>query len=595
MFPLFDSVDEDVRASLGEFDDLTAALLARRGITSPQEAEAFFSPSYDEHLGDPFLMKDMERAAQRLAQALDSGERIAVWSDYDCDGIPGGVVLHDFLKKVNANFCNYIPHRHEEGFGLNEQGIEKLRADGVSLLITVDCGIADIEAVAYANSLGMEVIITDHHLPTTIANPATTTGGNKSDDLEMQVLPPAFAIVDPKQEGETYPYKDFCGGGLAWKLVCAMLALETSFAGRENIKPGWEKWLLDMAGLSTIADMVPLTGENRVIAKYGLMVMRKSPRIGFQKLCKVARVDQRTLAEDDIGFMIAPRVNAASRMGDAIDAFKLFTTEDENEADMLAKKLEATNRSRRASSAAVTKRVHERLEERLQTGVLPDVIVMGDPEWRPGLLGLVANSIAEEHQRPVFLWGREGSSVLKGSCRAGRPDVHLLKLMQAAPETFVEFGGHRASGGFSVQEEAIYFLEERVNAAYASLSFEDLDESHYSDGELSLAEARPQFLQRLEKFAPFGMGNPKPSFVVRDAMVQSIAWFGKAGEHLRLRLVADEFSQNSVEAISFYAKRQLGTACDKISTGDKITLLTTLERDTFTRGQPVRLRIAAVG
>jgi single-stranded-DNA-specific exonuclease len=571
MFSLFDSLDEDVRTTLREFDDLTAALLARRGITTSEEAEAFFAPSYDEHLGDPLLILNMKKAAERIVAALEAKERIAVWSDYDCDGIPGGVVLHDFFKKAGANFTNYIPHRHEEGFGLNEQGIEKLHADGVSLLITVDCGIADAEAVAYANSLGMEVIITDHHLP-------------------GEVVPDAFAIVDPKQEGETYPYKEFCGGGLAWKLVCAVLAL--GFTGREKIAPGWEKWLLDMAGLSTIADMVPLTGENRVIAKYGLMVMRKSPRIGFQKLCKVARVDQRTLTEDDIGFMIAPRVNAASRMGDARDAFTLFTTEDENEADLLAKKLEAVNRSRRASSAAVTKCVHERLEERLQNGAsLPDVIVMGDPEWRPGLLGLVANSIAEEHQRPVFLWGREGSNVLKGSCRAGRPDVHLLKLMQAAPETFIEFGGHRASGGFSVHEEAIHHLEEKVNAAYATITFADLDESQYADRELSLGEANLHLLRQLEKFMPFGMGNPKPSFVLREVFVQSVGWFGKSNEHLRLQLAEDELMKNSTEAISFYARRQLGAACEKISANEKATLLATLERDTFKRGQPVRLRI----
>jgi single-stranded-DNA-specific exonuclease len=577
MFPLFDPLDEASRSKLSEYDDFTAALLSRRGVTNAKEAEAFLSPSYDEHLGDPLLIKDMPKAVERIIQALNTKERIAVWSDYDCDGIPGGVVLHDFFKKIDANFCNYIPHRHEEGFGLNEQGIEKLKADGVGLIITVDCGISDARSVAYANSLGINVIITDHHLP-------------------GEVLPEAFAIVDPKQEGEEYPYKDFCGGGLAWKLVCAMLSEGKKFPGRENVKEGWEKWLLDMAGLSTIADMVPLTGENRIISKYGLLVMRKSPRIGFQKLCKVAGLKQGYLAEDDIGFMIAPRVNAASRMGDAIDAFRLFTTEDENEAEVLAKKLEATNRSRRASSAAVTKRVHERLEEQKLSGPLPDVIVMGDPEWRPGLLGLVANSIAEEHQRPVFLWGREGSNTLKGSCRAGRPDVHLLKLMQAATDTFVEFGGHRASGGFSVQEDAIFFLEERVNAAYASLSFVDLDEQLFADAEMLVSEAKPSFLQKLEKFAPFGMGNPKPSFVLRGVLVQSIGWFGKSGEHIRLRVAPSElnFEEDSVEAISFYAKRQLGTICENISTHQKISLLATLERDTFTRGQPVRLRILKI-
>jgi single-stranded-DNA-specific exonuclease len=577
MFPLHDPLDDATRSALAGYDDLTAALLARRGVTTADEAEAFLSPSYDKHLGDPMLIKDMKKSVERIAKAMRDGERIAVWSDYDCDGIPGGVVLHDFFKKAGANFTNYIPHRHHEGFGLNNGGIEKLKAEGVSLIITVDCGIADAGATAHANSLGIDVIITDHHLP-------------------GEVIPAAFAIVDAKQEGETYPYKDFCGGGMAWKLVCAMLSEGIEFPGRENFKPGWEKWLLDMAGLSTIADMVPLTGENRIIAHYGLLVMRKSPRIGFQKLCKVARVNQRTLTEDDLAFMIAPRVNAASRMGDAIDAFRLFTTDNEAEADELAKKLEATNRSRRASSGAVTKQVHERLEKKLAEGPMPDVIVMGDPDWRPGLLGLVANSISEEHQRPVFLWGREGSNTLKGSCRAGRPDVHLLELMQAAPDTFVEFGGHRASGGYSVQEDKIFFLEERLNAAYASLSFVERDDVEQADAELSPSEATTKLLSKLEKLAPFGMGNPKPTFVLRGVKIDKVVWFGKANEHLRLRVATTDsgFSSDTVEAMSFYARRELGSTCDDLAAGAIRTLLASLERDQFTRGQPIRLRILGI-
>jgi single-stranded-DNA-specific exonuclease len=220
---------------------------------------------------------------------------------------------------------------------------------------------------------------------------------------------------------------------------------------------------------------------------------------------------------------------------------------------------------------------------------------MGDPDWRPGLLGLVANSIAEEYQRPVFLWGREGNNILKGSCRAGRPDVHLLELMQSAPDTFVEFGGHRASGGFSVREDAIYFLEERLNAVFAALSFNALDAESDVDGELSLSEATTQLLSRLDRLAPFGMGNPKPTFVLRDVQLTQIAWFGKSGEHLRLRLQSKELSfVDTTEAISFYAKRQLGPACEKLEKGTSRTLLATLERDQFTRGQPVRLRIVSI-
>lgn len=574
MFTLHDPIDPDTREALKEHDDYTAALLARRGITTPEDAEAFLSPSYDAHIGDPLKILNMEKAARRVAAAIDAQERITVWSDYDCDGIPGGVVLHDFLKKAKANFDNYIPHRHLEGYGLNIAGIEKLAKSGTKLIITVDSGITDVAEVARANELGIEVIITDHHLP-------------------QEVLPPAYAVVDPKQDGETYPYRDFCGGGLAWKLSCAVLAI--GFKGREDITPGWEKWLLDMAALSTIADMVPLTGENRVIAKYGLLVMRKSPRIGLQKLCSVARVQQRLITEDDVGFMIAPRVNAASRMGNPRDAFELFTTEDESRADQLAKELEKINRSRRASGAAITRAAHERLEERKLSGELPAVIGMGDPDWRPGLLGLVANSLAEEYSRPVFLWGREGGTTAKGSCRAGG-NVSVVALMQAAEGVFEDFGGHKASGGFTVKDDQIFTFEERLCEALASLPPEDAgDVVRYADREITSSDILAKELSRTEKFAPFGMDNPKPAFLLRDIALAKVAWFGKGEEHLRLSLVRDDgFEQQALEAIAFFARRDLGKALDTLAERTQVTLLGHLERDTFTRGQPVRIRIIAL-
>lgn len=576
MFPLHDTLDESLRAALGAYDDFTAALLARRGITTAAEAEAFLAPSYDEHIHDPMLIKDMPKAAERLARAIDSKERIAVWSDYDCDGIPGAVVLHDFLKKVGADFTNYIPHRHDEGYGVNEKGIAKLAETGVKLVVTVDVGIVDNEAVARANELGMEVIVTDHHLPS-------------------GALPPAYAVVDPKQEGETAPFRDYCGGGLAWKLACATLQHARLQQGHDawNVPEGWEKWLLDMAGLSTIADMVPLVGENRVIAKYGLLVMRKSPRLGLQKLCKAARVDQKRITEDDVGFMIAPRINAASRMGDPKDAFRLFTTEDESEADELAKKLEALNRSRRAVAGAITRAVHERLDKRLLEGALPSVIVLGDPDWRPGLLGLVANSIAEEHERPVFLWGREGNDTLKGSCRAGGK-VSVNELMHAAEDAFIEFGGHAASGGFSVAPDKVFDLEASLVAALATLPPHEADDAR-ADAHLAPENVSSKLLATLDRFAPFGMKNPKPAFGLRDVVLHEVSWFGKSGEHLRVKIIRDEFDGATVEGICFYARRELGKKCDSLARGEKRSLLAHLERDTFSRGQPVRLRIVDIG
>ena len=571
MFPLHDSLDETLREELAEYDDLIAALLARRGVTSKEDAQKFLNPSYDDHLHDPLLMLDMPKAAERVARAITSGEHIAVWSDYDCDGIPGAVLMHDFLKKAEANFENYIPHRHEEGYGVNISGIEKLAERGVTLIITVDSGITDIAAVARANELGMEVIVTDHHLP--------------SEDG----LPPAFAILDAKaREEETYPFKDLCGSGVAWKLCCAVLSVEPTL--REKIPEGWEKWLLDMAGLATIADMVPLHGENRLIAKYGLLVMRKSPRIGFQKLCRSARVEQRNITEGDVGFMIAPRVNAASRMGDARDAFELFTTEDETVADTLAKKLEAANRKRKAEAGATTRAVHARLKERDE---IRSVIALGDPSWRPGLLGLVANGIADEYERPVFLWGREGNNTLKGSVRSGG-DTHIVELMQATEGVFAEFGGHAAAGGFSVKDDAVFFLEDKLVEAYETISKdtqEDAFQAH-ADAAISPEEVDHVLLRKIEQLAPFGEMNPQPVFLLREVEVREISRFGKAQEHLKLKIARE--NGNLLDAITFFAKGALAKHAERLEPGSRVHVLGHLERDMFSRGQPVRLRLIDV-
>ncbi|HET9641343.1 MAG TPA: single-stranded-DNA-specific exonuclease RecJ [Candidatus Paceibacterota bacterium] len=568
MFPLHEPMPDDVRAELSAYDDLTAALLWRRGMRTRGDAERFLAPSYDDHLHDPLSMTDMKKAAVRLARAVTSNEQIAVWSDYDCDGIPGGVLMHDFLKKCGATFENYIPHRHLEGYGVNASGVEKLAARGITLLLTIDSGITDLEAVARANELGMDVIVTDHHLP----------GAE---------LPPAFAVVNPNARAdEPYPFKGLCGSGVAWKLACATLAVSPEL--RARVPVGWEKWLLDMVGLATIADMVPLSDENRVLANFGLRVMRKSPRIGLQKLLRACRVEQRALSEDDVGFMVAPRVNAASRMGSADDAFRLFTTTDESEADALAKKLEAANRKRKAEAGAITRAVHARLKER----ELRSVIALGDPEWRPALLGLVANTIADEYERPVFLWGREGNNSLKGSVRSST--VHALELMRAAENIFADFGGHAAAGGFTVLETEIHFLEDRLVAAHERLSASGRVSDSLmlrADAIIDIAEATGTMLKHMERLSPFGMENPKPLFLVRDALVSSVSRFGKSDEHLKLRFDAGGLA---VDGVAFFAKGALARTAASLHPGSKAQVLAHLERDSFSRGTPVRLRLVDI-
>ncbi|MBX4209544.1 DHH family phosphoesterase, partial [Candidatus Parcubacteria bacterium] len=360
-------------AGLSAFSDTVANLLSARGVKTREEAEAFLSPDYDLHTHDPFLMKDMDRAVERVYKAIKSGEKTVIFSDYDADGIPGAVILHDAFKKIGfANFENYIPHRHDEGFGLNKAAIDGFKESGATLMITIDCGIADIDEVAHAKSLGIDAIVTDHHVP-------------------HDELPPAYAILNPKAAGCAYPEKMLCGSGVIFKFVQALFRKHGAEFG---IKPDWEKWFLDMVGIATLSDMVPLTGENRTFAYYGLQVLKKTKRPGLSRLFEKLRVKREHISEDDIGFTITPRINAASRMGEPSAAFDLLSTDDEAKADAYADALEHVNNERKGTVAALVKEVKKILAERNVEE--KRVIVLGNPLWRPSLLGLVANSLAEE-------------------------------------------------------------------------------------------------------------------------------------------------------------------------------------------------------
>jgi single-stranded-DNA-specific exonuclease len=554
-----------------------ATLLSFRGIKTLSEAESFLNPDFENHLHDPFLMKDMEKAAERVLQALCNNERIAVWSDYDADGIPGAVVWHDFFKKIGfENFENYIPDRHEEGFGLNHDGVETLAGRGVKLLITVDCGIADAKEVMHARSLGIDVIITDHHL------------------LNGQ-SPDAVAVIDPNQPGCTYPNKDLCGAGVAFQLVRAVLALarrQSNFrlSWRLPIE-GWEKWLLDMVGLATLSDMVSLKGENRALAYYGLRVLRKSPRAGWRALFSLLKLNQKQLTEDDIGFMITPRINAASRLGQPFEAFKLLVTADDLEASLLAKRLNRINDERKGRVAALVREIRKIIAERALLAERK-LIVVGNPNWRPALLGLVANSLATTYQRPVFLWGREGGNSFKGSCRSDG-SVNLVSLMAAARDNFLDFGGHHSSGGFTVNPEKIHSLADDLERAFEGTRSIFIDGPENKSGcsfeaVLSLDEVNEENFSLIEKLAPFGVGNPKPVFLFENALVVSVRQFGKESNHLSLTLRAR--SGKKISAVAFFASPDAFFS-GQIKSGGRINLVATIEKSYFRSAPELRLRL----
>lgn len=558
-------------------DNLIEQLLHNRGIETEEEKEIFLQPDFVKHLHDPFLLPDMKKAVGRILKAIENNERIGIWSDYDADGIPGGALLHDFFKLIGFNnFINYIPHRHTQGYGLNSGGMEELAnsptGGGVKLLITVDCGIKDHQEILHAKKLGMEVIITDHHEPAF----APASAGKPA-----QKLPKAFAVVNPKRADSKYPEKILCGTGVVWKLIEAILKTK-----RDLLKEGQEKWLLDLVGLATLSDMVPLTGENRVLSYFGLSVLRKSRRLGLSKLLSSLRINKNNISEDDITFMITPRINAASRMGQALDAFKLLTACDEAEAEGLVKHLDNINNERKVMVAGIVKEAKKKVKEKFESEGEKPVIVLGNPDWRPALLGLAAGSIAEEYNRPVFLWGRasdEAEGVLKGSCRSdGVTD--LVALMERAKESFVEFGGHKLSGGFSVLFEKIHTLEDAL--VKASTHVVNNDAEILVDAELNLKYISENSVAEILQLAPFGVGNEKPVFIFRDILPEKINRFGKAKEHLSINL---RDGSSAIRAISFFASPdQFG---DALKEGIKTNLVANIEKSFYNGSAEIRLRI----
>ncbi|MEK7645211.1 MAG: single-stranded-DNA-specific exonuclease RecJ [Patescibacteria group bacterium] len=593
-YALRSAVPAEAKKALAAYPDFLQHLMFHRGITDVVSAEAFLNPSYETHTHDPFLLKDMAKAVKRVLGAVEKGEKIVIFSDYDADGIPGGVVLHDFFKKIGyANFSNYIPHRHDEGFGLNMEAVEGFAKDGAKLVITIDCGIADIAEVKRGQELGMDMIVTDHHLPITEKN---------KKGQEVPVLPPAFAILNPKQADCAYPEKMLCGSGVIFKLVQALVSK------KPEIKDGWEKWLLDMVGMATLSDMVPLTGENRVFAYYGLKVLRKSPRVGLMKLLRKIKTDQRNLTEDDIGFTISPRINAASRMGVPHDAFRLLSTTDETEADQLSDHLNRINDERKGIVAAMVKEMKHALEARWANQTeKPKLIVLGNPKWKPALLGLAANTLMEAYSCPVFLWGRDGEDVLKGSCRSN--GMSLQALMCKVPgATLSAYGGHTLAGGFAVTNEEVHKLEADLMAAYEVASDSAATESAggdsggeageglFVDASITLDDVNWQTYGMLEKLAPFGTGNPKPLFLFEHALLREVKAFGKERNHIELGF--GKTNGSKVSAIGFFStpedwQAQLG-AGRKLAVGEKVHLVATLEKSTFRNFPELRLRIVDI-
>ena len=508
--------DESVVSLLSEqlkIPPLVARILVHRGLKDPEGARRYLSSSLRSDLPSPFLMAGMEQAAGRLARALERKELICVWGDYDVDGTTGTAALVSFLREAGGEVIYYIPHRIDEGYGLNPEGLKRLSSQGVRLVVSVDCGISNYQEVELAHNMGIDVVIVDHHeLPPN--------------------LPPAFAITNPHRPDCSFPDKGLSGAGLAFYLIIGLRAKlrEAGWFGASE-SPDIRRYL-DIVTLGTIADMVPLTGVNRVLARRGLTELGGSTRPGVVALKQVARLPPGEISAGQVGFQLGPRINAAGRMDAGLKVVEMLTTESQEVALRIAQELDEHNRERQAMEAQV---LEEALSQVDADPLLKErySIVLGREGWHPGVLGIVASRIVERFHRPtVVIAFSQGAG--KGSARSIR-GFHMVEGLRCCADFLEKFGGHEYAGGLSIKQEKFpSFLTRFEEIARNSLAPEDLIPVLEIDAELEFSEIGLSLVRHIETLKPFGIGNPEPLFVTKAVEVSERRDFS-GGSRLRLR------------------------------------------------------------
>ena len=481
---------------------LLACVLSARGVTEPEQAWKLLTPG-EEPLLDPMLLKDMDRAVLRVGRALKTGELMAVYGDYDVDGITSTCLLTDCLTRLGGRVRSYIPDRLEEGYGLNEEAVLHLAQQGVTLIITVDCGITAAREVEFARELGIDVVITDHHEC-------------------KQAIPEAAAVVDPHRPDCPYPFKGLAGVGVALKLAMAA-------AGPDRAGLVFREYA-DLAAVGTVADVMPMTGENRTIVQTGLAALAHPRRVGLAQLMEEAGLGDKPVTSVSIGYTLAPRINAAGRMGQADLAAELLLTRDPGRAAALAQELCALNRERQTIECEIFQECVQRLERRPQSGI----ILLADEHWHQGVVGIVASRLTEKYSCPAFMVCLD-QGMGKGSCRSWG-GVNLFHLLTQCQDLLEGFGGHAMAAGFTVREENIPALERRLRQlVLEEHAGEELPSLLEIDAAVLPQELTVEAVEALDALEPCGAGNPRPVLVLTGAHVISAAQVGR-GRHLKLRL-----------------------------------------------------------
>jgi single-stranded-DNA-specific exonuclease len=508
-------------ARFPDLPKLIVQILYNRGITSPANLENFLNHNWRDD--DPFALKGMRRAVERLSQAIIQQEPIAVYGDYDADGVTAAALMMQLLTALKGKARVYIPNRFEEGYGLNNEALAELAGQGVKVVLTVDCGIRSVTEVAYGNSLGLDIIITDHH----------SVG---------QEMPPALAAINPKQADCSYPFKELAGVGLAYKLAQALLRSD-ALEGQRRLAGLTEKSFLDLVALGTVADLAPLYDENRKLVNEGLHALNHALRPGLAALMAQARMTRGSpITAGLIGFTIGPRLNAAGRLDSAMAAYHLLMARSEAEALNLALELDSQNRERQRLTDAMVQLARRDI---LATNGQQPLYFITQPDFNPGVVGLAASRLADEFYRPILV-AEQGPETTKGSARS-IAEFHITEALDQCGDLLVRYGGHAAAAGFTVKNEKLPTLQKRLlQIAQNSLDVAELRPTIHIDGEINLRGVDPPLVQAITELQPFGYGNPTPLFLTRNLRIKYCKTVGQDGHHLRLVLHDGRFTWGAI-------------------------------------------------
>ncbi|MDP3764208.1 MAG: single-stranded-DNA-specific exonuclease RecJ [bacterium] len=582
-----DQARPDFLAKFSEYPAMVSQMLFERGLNTLEKIESFFNPKYDGGLHDPFLLKDMDKACERIRRAINGNpashkasqgkEKIVIYADYDVDGVCSATVLGEYFKGINYPVEVYMPDRQKEGHGVNQTALESIISNGAKLIITLDCGTTNIKEIEWAKEKGVDVIVVDHH-QTVAGNPATV------------------AFVNPYQESDTYPFKGLCGAGLVFKLYCALMSTQGS-PPTHKASEGKEKWLLDLVAMATVADMVSLLDENRVMVKYGLIVLAQTKRIGLRKLMESAGVEAKynletlttNLDSFTLGFTLGPRLNAASRMAHANLAYELLTSSDESKINELVLSLNDNNRRRQQIVEKVLKDVRSRIDAYPE---LPSFIMEGSADWSVNLLGLVASKIAERYQRPVILYQSVDETKAKGSLRSIE-GFNLIDALGSVKDLFIQYGGHPAAGGCTFEVSNAEKIKLGLNK-YAKnvLTSELLQKKLKISAEINLGEIDWGLMDSLKKFEPFGMNNFKPKFLSKNIEVKKLVFLGKNSEHLKI-FAHDKKTSKEFPVLFFNhrVKRDTAGLAEDFKIGDTLDIVYELDINEWNGNKEIQLKL----